>query len=106
MSDRTPGSFQDKRRLGARGKGFLFVIELESFGCSDAAPLGLKTERNDARSSYFVSPKGLADRPAVHQAALLPLGIQAALQLHGRADRKSTRLNSSHQCASRMPSPA
>src|SRR3546814_6038463 len=35
-----------------------------------------------------------------------PLGVQAGPGDEIAADRKSTRLNSRHQCASRMPSPA
>src|SRR3546814_5160869 len=34
------------------------------------------------------------------------LGLPVAIDFYGSEDRKSTRLNSSHQCASRMPSSA
>ena len=43
---------------------------------------------------------------AVEHKQLRPLDVQFALTVAGDEDRKSTRLNSSHELASRMPSSA
>ena len=70
--------------------------------------LGLHTYDYMPGRAAFMS----ADQEQSHEVALIQVGDDAPLQQKGQvglnhmADRKSTRLNSSHSRASRMPSSA
>src|SRR3546814_10878139 len=88
------------------------VVDLETLGIGDAhvAQLVVQPLASDEHGDAIAAVAEL-DRGAQHH-LLLALGKDDALRILARRligerqDRKSTRLNSSHYCASRMPSSA
>ena len=96
--------------LGPIGYELLLEFPEAVTGHSDVAGFG-----EPPKADFWIN-RGTANKPALHVAfrvnrrPLVDAFYNAALAAGGRSngapDRKSTRLNSSHQCLSRMPSSA
>src|SRR3546814_6919341 len=117
MATRTPGRMSGIGRvlvivylvmaLAATGRSFVQIVQR-----FDEAPLAYTLSAVSA-VVYIVATLALvfAGRPAWYAVAWVAIGFEVAGvlvvgTLSVLLDRKSTRLNSSHYCASRMPSSA
>src|SRR3546814_2967816 len=79
---------------------------LAMFGDGERTDDGKRLTRPRTEPEIMIEDEIRRHHDPEHAAAWLLHPLEADLDLVGLADRKSTRLNSSHQCASRMPSSA
>jgi ABC-type glutathione transport system ATPase component len=93
--------------------GMVRVLDDVSFTISPGETLGLAGESGSGKSQIALALMGLLPARAMLSGQiqfegqrLTALPASARRTLYGRRDRKSTRLNSSHNSESRMPSSA
>src|SRR3546814_5829623 len=106
VSTRTDTLFPDTTLFRSRAEGHVVALVGELLG--DGAPDAARAARDDGllapQSQIHVSLPVGAQAPLI--LAVAPPSTGKTTPVTNDADRKSTRLNSSHSCASRMPSSA
>src|SRR3546814_20842512 len=98
---------------------YLYGVRRELLGLTHSCPARLSSDRHRGagRLASLLVQRVVVERLQLRQIALLGddqhlllgravRGIDVRLRRQPLTDRKSTRLNSSHSCASRMPSSA